>query len=107
MTRCTGQGDQTHPVTTGQTVTARVRERAIAVTGPASPYDRTRYTQCPIGVQRAPRTIERVRSHVIGRAARPISSTPRSAPLGARPDAPVPRTLGHAGRAPFLCAQVN
>jgi hypothetical protein len=111
MTGRTGQGDRTRPVTIGQTVTARVRERererAVAVIGPASPYDWTRYTRRPIGVQRAPRAIGRVRSHVTRRAARPISSTLRSTPLGARPDAPVPGTLGHAGHAPFLCVQVN
>jgi hypothetical protein len=77
------------------------------MTGRASPNDRTRYTWRPIRVQRAPRAIGHVQSHVTGRAACLISSTPRSAPLGARPDAPVPRTLGRAGRVPFLCAQVN
>jgi hypothetical protein len=107
MTGRTGQGDRTRPVTTGQIVTVRVRERPVAVTGPASPFDRTRCTWRPIGVQRAPRAIGCVRSHVTGRATRPIGSTPRSAPLGARPDALVPGTLGCAGRVPFLCTQVN
>jgi hypothetical protein len=99
MTERTGQGDRTRPVTTGQTVTIWVRESCCR--------DRTRCTRRPVGVQRAPTATVRVRSQVTKRATHPISSSPRSDPLGARPDAPVPWGTGRAGRALFFCAQVN
>jgi hypothetical protein len=82
MTGRTGQGDRTRPVTTGQIVTACVKESRCR--------DRTRYTQRSVGVQRAPTATGCVRSHVTGRAARLISLSQRSAPLGARPDTLVP-----------------
>jgi hypothetical protein len=41
-----------------------VSERDVAVTGRASPFDRTHCTRRLIEVQRAPRAIGRVRSHV-------------------------------------------
>jgi hypothetical protein len=80
-------------------------ERDVAVTRRASPNDRTRCTRRPIGVQRAPIATGRVRSHVIGRAARPISSPSCTAPMGVRPDEPVPRGTRRAGSRPS-CARV-
>jgi hypothetical protein len=56
----------------------------------ASAFDRTRCTRRPVGVQRAPTVTERVRSHVTGRATRPISSMSSTVPKGVRPDALVP-----------------
>jgi hypothetical protein len=60
------------------------------MTGRAPRNDRMRQCQRPVVVQRAPIVTGRVRSCVTGCATRSISSSPRSTPLGARSDAPVP-----------------
>jgi hypothetical protein len=57
------------------------------MTGRAPRNDLTRQCHRLVVVQRAPITTGHVRSRVTGRAACPISSSPRSTPLGARPDA--------------------
>jgi hypothetical protein len=62
-----------------------------ALIGRAPRNDWTQQCQRPVVVQRARIATGRVRSRVIGRVTRPISSSPRSTPLGARPDALVPR----------------
>jgi hypothetical protein len=104
MTGRTGQGDRTRPVTTGQAATC-ASEGAIAVTGHASAFDRTRCTRRPVGVQRAPTAIGRVRSQVTGSSTHPISSMSSTVPKGVRPDALVPRGTGRAGPRP-PCARL-
>jgi hypothetical protein len=75
-------------------------ERAIAETGRATPFDRTRCTRRSIRVQRAPRAIGHVRSHVTGHATAYDRHWDTRCPLGALPDAPVPWGTGRAGPRP-------
>jgi hypothetical protein len=53
------------------------------LTGRATPFDRTRCTRRPIGVQRAPHAIKRVRSHVTGCATVSDRHIDTRSPLGA------------------------
>jgi hypothetical protein len=75
MTGRTGQGGHY------KTSSNSARQRDVAVTGCASPFDQTRCTQHPIRVQRAPHVIGRVRSHVTRRA----TASTRTYPLCCSP----------------------
>jgi hypothetical protein len=95
MTGRTGQGGRVRSLQDKQQQC--VSERAVAMTGRATSFDRTRCTQRPIGVQRAPRAIGRIWSHVTGRATASNRHKDTRCPLGAWPDALVPRGTGRAG----------
>jgi hypothetical protein len=73
------------------------------VIGRATPFDRTRCTRRLIGVQRAPRAIGRVQSHVTGRAAPGVRSESSKGPLVRPIDyanyRPSERLTGRAGLA--------